>query len=122
MLDHSSYMLNTPLGSMLRRVDDTKSWIGCERKQSLREPKHPASAVQASRRNGERGPTEAAAPEALSRFPSDASFLRSEGKATGVDLGLPFDREEGEAVVVVAVVRCMALFEFPVPLPAASSV
>lgn len=118
-LDHSSYMLKTPLGSMLRRVDDTKSWIGCKRKQSLRRPKYPASAVHTSRGTGDRAPPEATAPEECSGlFPIGTSCLWPGGRRVGVDLGLPFVNVEDEAA---AAVRCMALFDFPAAVTIAGS-
>lgn len=76
MFDHSSYILKTPLGSMLKRVDETRSWIGCERKQSRRASKHPASAVQTSRRSGDKRAPDAPVPAECSGLLSiGVSFL-----------------------------------------------
>lgn len=120
MFDHSSYVLKNPLGSMLIRVDDTRSWIGCERKQSLRGPKHPASAVQTSRRIGEEVPPEADAPRACSGLAIAARCLLSEGSAMGVDLGLPFDNEEEVAVAVRSFAS--SVLSAPVPPPVTKNV
>ena len=109
MLDHSWYMLKTPLGSMRRRVDETRSWMGRERKQSLRRPRQLASAVQTSRRAGGNIAPASAAPDARSEPSKYAKLLRRSAAGVGVDCGRL--REDGDETGTPA--GCFNLLTIP---------